>query len=442
MPEPLLISADAILPFSPILPAVVRDGAVVVEGDRITAVGERSELRRRFNELPANRVHVPGVLLPGFINAHTHLELSVVGKSLHVYRQFPEWVGHLMESIPKEAGLLESFVRTGVRSGASQSLAAGVTTVGDISRHIQFSRDELGRCVRKNVIAAPRAVSYAEIVALGRMRDRLQGPLDAAIPVIQTQEQGSLLTPGLSPHAPYTVEGPALGAVVRRAIVKRCPVAMHLAEHREEADFLRDFSGPLGRDWPIMQPLLDDAIPTYGGGPIRWAQLHGLLISDRRNPPARAFPVVLAHVNYLDNTELSQLAASVVSVAYCPRTRQFFGHDEVTPHRYRDMLDAGINVCLATDSLGSNPDLSVLKEAQFVCERDRISGQLALEMITGRAADALGVAGGRLLAENWADMIAMPLAVDAGESADSICRRLIHECAPPRAMWLAGRRIL
>ena len=131
--------------------------------------------------------------------------------------------------------------------------------------------------------------------------------------------------------------------------------------------------------------------------------------------------MLLAHVNYCDNAELAQLAGSHVSVAYCPRTREFFGHDAVKPHRYRDMLDAGMNVCLATDSLASNPDLAVLKEAQLLHLRDGLSPLTALDMITRRAAMALGRQHdlGSLAPENTPDLLLF--AVDGALPAEPGC---------------------
>ena len=155
--------------------------------------------------------------------------------------------------------------------------------------------------------------------------------------------------------------------------------------------------------------ILDDNIPLYAGGPIRWAQLHGLLVNTPRD-----FAVLLAHVNYCDNAELAQLAAGNASIAYCPRTRQYFGHDAVTGHRYRDMLAAGINVCLGTDSLASNPDINVLKEAQLLHQRDQINPITALENGHPAAALALGLSDqvGSLTPQKSADLALFPLALD------------------------------
>src|SRR5262249_55954040 len=147
-------------------------------------------------------------------------------------------------------------------------------------------------------------VSFGEVVSLGKMRGRLEGLLQAAVTGFEG-DFGGRFSVGISPHAPYTVEGPALRKMVAKASVTRAGIAMHLAEHADEASFLRDLSGPLGRDWEVMRKLdvLDDEVPLFDGGPIRWAQRWGLLIADAHSPPLREWPVILAHVNYCDDAE-------------------------------------------------------------------------------------------------------------------------------------------
>lgn len=441
----------------PTLPPVMHHAGVVVANGRIVALGELSELRRDHGDLPMVRAHHKGVVLPGLINAHTHLELSYQSRETLDTTHFTRWVSSLIAAYPPP-GQIEEVVRSAARKGARASLAAGVTTVGDISRHVQWTRDTYARMAREAPAGVPRVVSFGEVVALGKTRDKIAERLalalgrpfaaHAADGIENLQDTGGRepardapppLTPGhpvigISPHAPYTVEGPALHAVVRAAIIHRTPICIHLAELAEETEFLRDLSGPLGHDWDLMQRLdiLDDAIPLFDGGPVRWAQRWGLLIKEPRD-----FPTLLAHVNYCDVGELAQLATHACSVVYCPRTHDYFRHP---PHRYRDMLEAQVNVCLGTDSLASNPDLNVLKEAQLVHTRDDILAYLALDMITRRPALALGVSDqvGTLAPGKQADLALFPLEIAAGATADAVAQALLREAPTPLAVYLAG----
>src|SRR6185295_10260201 len=98
MAEPFLLSADAILPMEPALPAVLHQAGLVVTGDRITAVGLLEDLRAQHGALPGQ--HHKGVLLPGFVNAHTHLELSYQSAAALQAANFPAWVARLIGAYP------------------------------------------------------------------------------------------------------------------------------------------------------------------------------------------------------------------------------------------------------------------------------------------------------------------------------------------------------
>jgi cytosine/adenosine deaminase-related metal-dependent hydrolase len=411
-----LVSAEGVVANGEVL----RDAGVVADGGRILGVGTVEELRRRFGEL--EREHFSGVMMPGFVNAHVHLELGYQRRVGDGPVVFTEWVSGLLRNYPAPEKL-ERVAAEAVRDGVAESLAAGVTCVGDISRQCAVSRRELNE-------TGIRAVSFGEVVGLGKMRGRLDMFLNAAA---DRRFESERVTLGLSPHAPYTVEGPALKKIVDRAAAEGFPVAMHLAELSEEREFLRNLSGPLGWDWDLMQKMdvLDTAIPSFEGGPVWWAKEWGLL-------GPLGVRVLLAHVNYADREDIALLAASRASVVYCPRTRVFFGHEARAKHPYRAMLAAGVNVCLGTDSLASNPDLSVLKEARLLFERDGISAVEAIGMITWRAADALDVRAGRLAEGAFADLVVMP--VDAEGSVEEILGRILTADTPPAAVWVGGIR--
>ncbi len=302
--------------------------------------------------------------------------------------------------------------------------------MGDISRHCAFTRAVLSK-------GPLRVVSFGEVIGLGKMRGRQAQYLAAAM---DRSEESEFLRVGLSPHAPYTTEGPTLRRVVDRAIEEGegggYPVTMHLAELREEAAFLRSAQGRLG-EWPVMRNILDDEIPRCADGPLRWAAEWGLLGD---GGAAKRVPVVLAHVNYCDDAELAILARSGASVVYCPRTRSYFGHDDGgAGHRYREMLAAGVNVCVGTDSLASNPDLSVLREAQFLWKRDVISAYSAMEMVTRRGAMALGMDAGVLAEGKLADVAIFPATV--GQTVDETLADILRGSRmAARCGWGEARR--
>jgi cytosine/adenosine deaminase-related metal-dependent hydrolase len=183
---------------------------------------------------------------------------------------------------------------------------------------------------------------------------------------------------GISPHAPYTVEPEAMRRCAREAARLGLPICIHLAESREELEFTQTGRGPL-REFLQSIGVWDQHISVPGCSPIRLAHDTGLL-SPR---------TIIAHANYVDDEDIALIAKSGASVAYCPCTHAAFDHP---PHRFMDMQAAGINVCIGTDSLASNPTLSVLEELRCVARRwpDTAADQL-LKLATISGASALGM---------------------------------------------------
>jgi aminodeoxyfutalosine deaminase len=405
---------------------LISDGAVAVENSLIIAVGRRSDLLHRFPSAPEKQF-AAHILLPGFVNAHAHLELGFMAGKIPGPAFFPDWVLQLQAAYPPP----EQFPRViaqSVRESVGQCLRFGVTTVGDITRQHQPCRSAL-----RNFPL--RVVSFGEVSALGRFRTLLDSRLAAAADTAMATDR---ITIGLSPHAPYSVEGPALQAITKLAQKRHLPLAMHLAELSEETQFLADLGGPLGREWELMKKLdlLDDKIPAFNGSPVQWAEHYGLFKA--------TVPIVLAHVNYSSEADFELLAKPNISVAYCPRTRHYFGHDERSSHPWPAMLSRGINVCLATDSLASNPDLSVLREAQFVYRSSPSSNPADLfAMITIRAAAALGLADriGRLAPGFYADIQAIPIPDSSTQKIDAVLHALISSAPSPSAIWISGSSV-
>lgn len=403
--HPAFVSADWIFP---VCSPPVRDGVVAMcDGviDEVTPL--KPDMDRIIDYCPHSHFE-QCVVLPGLVNAHTHLELGYLRGQIPP-SHFVDWVVELIRKTGAIADMQGTVAKAAI-DGMAECLRYGVTTVGDISRQVSHTRAVL----RQGPL---RVVSFGEVQALGRKRDLLQERLAAAA---DTQWNSNTLSTALSPHAPYTVEGPALRAIAEKARVEKMPLCMHLAELTEESDFLKDCSGRIREAWDtvgIAAVLLDDLIPRFDRGPIHWASHWGLLGSAHR------VPVLLAHVNYGNEQELDLLAQAGAHVAYCPRTRHAFGHDDISPHPFERMLTKGINVCLATDSLASNPDLSLLREASFVAKKfPAFSRTTLLEMITTRGARALGLGAklGALGSGMLTDMIALPLSRKAQSAEEAL----------------------
>ncbi|MGC8560260.1 MAG: amidohydrolase family protein [Phycisphaerae bacterium] len=403
---------------------LISDGAVFLHNGRIADVGLWRDIRRRHPD--AADWSAGGQLIsPGLVNIHTHLELGYLRGKIPAPAKFPDWVCRLFELSPPPEQL-EPTLTESVSAGIAECHRYGVTAIGDITRHAAITR-------RAAADMPMGGISFGEITATGKARGQLAARIRAA-EVPAGLAAGMQI--GLSPHAPYSVEGPALRQIVQHANAAHYPLAMHLAELPYEREFLRDFSGPLGRHWPLRKiiDVLDDEIPTFDGSPVTWAAHWGLLEANH--------PAILAHVNDANDTDIRVLAGHhQISVAMCPRTRHYFGHHLIAEHPCLKMLQAGIRVCIATDSLASTPDLNLLAEA--ACARQDLPSlpwATLFRMVTQWPAEAIQLNAGRLHSGLRADMSVFPVN-SVPRSAQAAVAELIAS-HPPAAAVVMGSQLV
>ncbi|MEK6644702.1 MAG: amidohydrolase family protein [Planctomycetota bacterium] len=400
-----LYRADWIIPA---LAPPVRDGILAVTDDRISWLGPAVDA-------PDGTLHDLGhvAILPGFINAHTHLELTnFLGR---IPRQpLWTWFDELLRLIRTT-----DFATSGpdaVRAGAKLSLDAGVTCVADISR--------TGLNVAVLSASPIRKVCFFELISGALMPPNDAESLSDAINRASAFTKGHELIIGISPHAPYTVTRDDLTAAARLATARNLPLTMHFLESQEESDWLN------GRG-DLMKNLTVRRLPTALAPPptdaMDFLESSGVFAA---NP-------LLAHVNYVSDAVITRLANEKASVVFCPRAHIFFGHP---PHRWQDMLLAGINVCLGTDSLASNESLSILDEIRFLMQRDeKVESQTLLRMATVNAARALKLHDhlGDLSTGLLADLVMIPCETAATDPL----RAIMSDTAPVTGVWISGRRL-
>ncbi|GMU37796.1 MAG: amidohydrolase family protein [Phycisphaerae bacterium] len=396
----------------PVEGSAIENGAVVAEGGKIVEVGPFAALRGATGE-PVDLGDV--VLLPGFVNAHTHLDLSDLHGQVPPQGLFIPWLSALMQkrsaATPDETSTAEA-----VRRGIEESLACGVTAIGDVTTTPDWTRPMLAR-------SHLRSVSFGEVIAIGQRRSMLERRLAAAL---AAEWAAPRLRVGVSPHAPYTIEPAALRRCAEAAREIGAPVCMHLLETAQEERFAVAGDGDF-REFLMRMKVWDDRVDTPGVDPVTWLEREGLLSSK----------TLLAHVNYVTDAQLAVLAERGPSVAYCPRTHAAFGHP---PHRFREMLARGINVCIGTDSLASNPSLSVLEELRHVRRAcPDISAETLVRLGTLAGAKALGLDDqiGALMPRRWADLVAVP----APSGKKLLLDRVLDGTSVPTAAYIAGKRV-
>lgn len=402
----------------PINAPPIRGGVVRVEGGRIVAVGSaphRLETGASVLESDDSGIlHLGHVaLLPGFVNAHAHLELTGYRAKLSPAPLW-DWLNGLIV-LRRQPDAAAAEIEA-ARRGAAMSLAAGVTCVGDISRS--------GRSFAGLFDSPIRKVCFCELISGAgdppRDPDELRATTWDWLTRIGEREDAAV---GVSPHAPYTVSWDDLRRVVALASEQDLPITMHFCETHEEREWLESRTGRLAEflaQYPVFASM---QMPQ--GPPMSVLHRAGMT---RLRP-------LLAHCNYVTDEEIADLARSACSVAYCPRAHRFFGH---ASHRWRDMLAAGVNVCAATDSLASNDSLSVLDELRFLRrEAPEVPPATLLEMGTIRAARALGLEDsiGSIRPGAWADLTAIPL---EGAHDDDPPAAILDSGAQPTQTWVGG----
>jgi aminodeoxyfutalosine deaminase len=354
----------------PIEAEPIRDGCVVVDGDRITGVGTRAELADRHPEARVRRW--PGVLLPGLVNAHTHLQYTDFADLAATGWPFPRWIRELTA---RRATLTEPMWRESTRRGVHALLSSGTTAAADI--------------VTDPVALLPTAraglagISYLEVVGADaegwsrQLRQRLVTELDAA-------PAGRAI--GISPHTLYTLGTGVFQDCVAIARERRIRIHPHLSETTAEVEYVATGTGPLA-DLTLTFELAMELVAAGGSGRTPAAQLEhmGGLGPD----------VHVAHGVHLGPDDRELLRRQGTSVALCVRSNEILGAGAPPVAEY---LAEDSPIGLGTDSLASSPSLDVLAEAvacRLVARDQGYDGndldQRLVEAVTLGGATAMGM---------------------------------------------------
>ena len=311
--------------------------------------------------------------------------LPSLHEKLTRFNSFTDWISQLISC--RRLWTAEDFVVSAAK-GARLSLASGTTLVGDITSSGVGWKATMGNNLRRAV--------FEEVLALapdqaGRAMLQLSPRFEQAAP-------NSLLVHGISPHAPYSVSAELYTRAAELSRKRRMLLATHLAETRAEVEFLEDGTGEF-RDFLAAGGVLPNEWKPPKLSPVQFLDSLGVL-----GPLC-----VLIHCNYLDRESIRRIQKAKSSVVYCPRSHEFFGHEK---HPVRQLLDAGINVALGTDSLASNSSLSMIDEMRFlVKKRKDLAPEEIFQMATRNGAAALRYASvlGRLKRGYYADMAVLEL---------------------------------
>jgi cytosine/adenosine deaminase-related metal-dependent hydrolase len=339
----------------------IRDGVVAIGGGRVTWIGPESGPGAPQGPV---RDLGPGVLLPGLVNAHCHLELSHLAGQLDGAEGFVPWVEALVAA---RGSASPEVVEAATAEGVRELVATGTVAVGDVSNSVAHLEVLAGSGLAAAVVfyellswdpaKAESVLQFAEARAR-EVADELPGHVQVR----------------LAAHAPHSVSAPLLQALARRG----GPAAIHVAESTAESVFLAEGAG----EWAGFlerRGLGHVAFTPPRVSPVAYLDGLGTL-----HPT-----LVAAHCAQVDTADIGRLAAHGVAVAVCPRSNRRLG---VRVPPVPAMLAAGVRVAIGTDSLASANSLDLMEDIALL-HRDypEIDPARLVRMATDGGAQALGL---------------------------------------------------
>lgn len=365
----ILIENASIIPMTKVN-KVIEKGYLVIEGDRISAIGHGDSPAGSYAKKIDATNHM---LLPGFVNAHTHAAMTLL-RGYADDLPLMEWLE--TKIWPLEAKLTEEDVYWGTMLAIVEMIKSGTTCFTDM----YFFMDQVARAVEASGI---RAVLSRGMVGVGPEHQRAIEESRAMVATWSGKGQGRI-TFKLGPHAPYTCPPDYLQKVMALADELNIGLNIHIAETRTE---------------------FEDIKKTYGRTPVAHLESLGLF----------AYPTLGAHCVHVTEEDIQILAKYKVGVAHNPESNMKLASG-IAP--VPAMLQAGIPVALGTDGASSNNNLDMLQEMRSCALLHKVNtynptvlpAYQALEMATINGSQALGLSDiGSLEPGNKADLILVSL---------------------------------
>lgn len=406
----VLLLPRLLVPVRPRLQAL-EEMAVVLEGECITAVLPRSDALVRYQD--ATRIELPEhVLVPGFINMHTHSAMSLLrGYADDLNLQV--WLNDHIWPVEKRY-LGAGFVHDGVRLAIAEMLRGGTTFFNDLYFFPEVAaatavETGMRACIGLPVIDVPTVWAANENECI-----------DKGLEVSASWQSEALISTSFAPHAPYSVDDEALGRIAELSAKLDLRVHMHVLES----------------NWEISESLRRHGKPTLD-------RLDGIGLLNER--------LLAVHMTQLNQDDLQTLSRTSVNVIHCPESNLKLGSGICPVAR---LLEHDVNLALGTDGAASNNNLDLLAEARsaallakgYASDPCVLNAFQTLEMLTINAARALGKEHqlGSVEAGKLADLCAIRLNALQTTPMYDVVSHLIYAASSQQVthVWVGGRMLL
>ncbi len=404
----------------PVTTEPIQRGAIAIEGGRILQVGAANEVAG------AHRVHYAGcAIIPGFVNAHAHLELTIL-RGLLENIPFLQWIQRLTHI--KYQILTRDDLKLSAQLGAIEMLRAGVTTVAEVMD--VGTGWEAMREFGLQGIAYQEVFGPADSVAVESMKG-LVSKVDR-----YRLEESTTMKIGVSPHAPYTVSRPLYESVREYARKECLRMTAHVAESRDETGFVRDGAGPFA----AAHAKRNIEVTARRCMPVAYMDALGLLGPD----------MLLVHCVEANERDLDRLRDTGTFVVHCPKSNAKLGNATARIH---DMLEQGVRVSLGTDSVASNNVIDMFEEMRAAIFQQRtLTGRIdavtaadVLKMATIEGAHCLGLEDqlGSLDAGKRADFVVVDLSEPATQPVFDPIETMVYSASRSdvRSVFMGGREV-
>ena len=385
MPEsragPVIFAAGTLMPISS---PPLWDGAMLVRGGRIEAVGELADIGRE-NPDAELRFFPSYTIIPGAVNSHAHLGFR--RKDAPEDAKFSEWLATLIERLPEK----EAWTAEAASDSASEAIEAGTTYMAESSPY--------GECLPQLAESGMAGTVYAEFFPheIGTPEEAV----DSIIAKVRELREGlpERVDAQVSVHSPYTVDPESSRLAARRTRGMEWKLAIHLSESPEEVEFLESGTGGLA--------------DIFGAN--EWGGVGLSPVSYARSVELLAPQTIAAHLaTGVSEKDIVVLAQTGVAAAHCPRSNAYL---ECGVSPVPAMIANGVRVGMGTDGLWSSSSMNLFEETLFAVELHGMSGAAGLELATLGGARALGIEAetGTLEAGKWADFAVVEASRESGD---------------------------